>query len=296
MNLLEFKKFCLGKQNWNFVFVEANGEESVITDAKVIPKLEPDVYKTNEKLLDEMVDFADVTLKDDINIVLVKFYENVSSFIKTEALNISLGKGKLDNRYIVEGKIVNNEITNIKKANNTEYIYIGLGIESKNEIVVNTSKLNTVYQLFAKNLKSLNANNIGKVVNLSEDKFLSQLSLITTLKSCGFILKENILECNIILPDTVKITTSNWKTNFEIEISKPDLNLINSLNIIEDRYLTKLNVLETKNKDINLPIKNINSSFINIGRKAYLYDYQNESLIDMSINNQNLKDKNYIIN
>lgn len=284
MNLLEFKRFCLRRQNYDYVFAEADSLNKELEFAKVIPKEQEDVNTLKASITDNGIELAKVISKEDIKLVSIYYdeYQNIQSLVRVVE-EVKPIKSEDNESYWLTASIHSGEIKDIKKLNNTENIWLSLSIESKNEVVVSLSKTSLIYNMFINNIITTDGNEVKAALNY-KDEIISKIIITTALNIGGMLINEQTFEIKIENKDVNIFKAADILIdNFKINVTNINPLLVKSCLILQDNFLTKLNIMEGNEINSNLGSNGVNLTHLNIGRKAVLTDYSNNSLEEMTI-------------
>lgn len=303
MNLLEFKRFCLKRQNYDYVYVfaETDSSNKELEFAKVIPKEQEDVNTLKASITDNEIEIAKVICKNDIKLVSIYYneYSNIQSLVRV-VNEVKPIKTEDNESYWLKASINNGEVQNIKKLNDSEKVWLSLIIESKNEVVVNVSKTSLIYKVFVNNIIAADAEQFKNALNYKEE-FITKIIITTALNLRGINNYKENFESKINIADKNTFKASNILIdNLEINLTNINPLLVRSCLILKDNFLAKLNIMEGNEISSNLGSNGVNLTHLNIGRKAVLADYSNNNLKQMTIFKDNketktLEDLNYKI-
>jgi len=255
MNLLEFKRFCLKRQNYDYVFVKIESDHDLSIGPAVIEKPEAKLVT--------------VKYNDTFNI---SPYLNVVDSLRIgnkidQRLNLSSGINVVDFKNT---SVKMNQFVNVSK----------LGLYVDNSVNVSLSKdfIQMKTRLSASSKDSVKGSLINDLLleNKLKAVIADAIDIITQLPQkieikAGANIAEP-LEMNVI---------SNNQIDFITKVNTAESNKINIGNLDSTKF--ESNILNTDGNEVNSTTNPIMGTYggFNVARKAYLSDYSNDTLKDM---------------
>ncbi len=256
MNLLEFKRFCQLRQNWDYVFIKVKDSEFANIGPVVIERPEA-------------------------NEVIVKWNENFNIVPWTKVVDSIKLKLKSENTVNLVGNI------DLKQSNSNNlkmdsFIQVSkLGLYVDNIVLVSCEKTPLTIKEYgevkvddSKNFQGFNDLNLENKVRLLIDD---------TKLFIGIVSGDLEINPEIRLKNSLKIEViSNNQNIIECRINNREPVIINNGNIAGNKLESIILNKDSNNIDSKTENDLSTNAGINVGRLATLYDYKDNTLYELN--------------
>lgn len=284
MNLLEFKRFYLKKQNYDYVFIPSSLKE------------------------DEFTEFSDgvVTIKEEqeVNAITVRYDDTKVSLCSViEAMMAGDEFSVLNkNNHWVKASVTEKNTISIENLDWNVTSWMHLSIDAKNEVVVRVSSIGLVYKLVLKSIVPLEGVEINSALKNAIPEITAKTLILYVIDSSGLIGGNQQMEGKLITKDLAQqeislIQNARGLGKDILEIKAENINplLLRVWSNSTYNFLTKLNIVNANEIKSKMDDYWLDKSItvINIARKSLVSDYSSWTLGSMAENN--MLSLNYII-